>query len=95
MPTSGAVEVVDMVARTGFAGGVAAAAGAGTRRAAARHARRSRTPLIFSSDSVPYVINEFTVEGSIDPASGEFVDTPTPGPRRDALPLALTVIAFE
>lgn len=91
-PGSPTVAVGDRVA----AGDVIARLGnAGNSSAAHLHVQLSRTPLIFSSDSVPYVIDEFTVEGSIDPASGEFVDTPTPGPRRDALPLALTVIAFE
>jgi len=58
------------------------------------HFQLSRTPLIFSSESVPYVFDEFTVVGSIDAESGELIDVPTPGTREDALPLALTIIDF-
>lgn len=66
----------------------------GNSSAAHLHFQLSRTPLIFSSESVPYVFEEFTVVGSIDAESGELVDEPTPGPREDALPLALTIVDF-
>lgn len=58
------------------------------------HFQVSRTPLIFSSESVPYVIDDFTVVGSIDPDSGELIGEPSPGPREDALPLVLTIVEF-
>lgn len=66
----------------------------GNSSAAHLHFQLSRTPLVFSSDVVPYVIEEFTVVGSLDPASARFQDEPDPGPRQDALPLALTVVNF-
>jgi len=66
----------------------------GNSSAAHLHFQLSRTPLIFSSDAVPYVIDEFTVVGAIDPAGGELLDEPNPGARRDALPLALTIVDF-
>lgn len=67
----------------------------GNSSAAHLHFQLSRTPLIFSSDAVPYVIDEFTVVGAIDPAGGELLDEPNPGARRDALPLALTIVDFD
>jgi hypothetical protein len=66
----------------------------GNSSAAHLHFQLSRTPLIFSSDSVPYVLEEFTVVGSLDPASGELIDAPRPGHREDALPLALNIVNF-
>ncbi|WP_194397598.1 M23 family metallopeptidase [Microbacterium atlanticum] len=66
----------------------------GNSSAAHLHFQLSRTPLIFSSESVPYVFEEFTVVGSIDADSGELIDEPPPGPRENALPLALTILDF-
>jgi hypothetical protein len=43
---------------------------------------------------VPYVLEEFTVVGSLDATSGELIDEPRPGQREDALPLALDIVDF-
>jgi hypothetical protein len=58
------------------------------------HFQVSRTPLIFSSDSVPYEIEEFTLIGEIDDETGKLLDAQGSGVRKDALPLALNIIDF-
>ncbi len=88
-PGSPTVQVGDRVTKGQE---IARLGNSGNSSAAHLHFQLSRTPLIFSSDSVPYVLEEFTVVGSIDPVSGELIDEPDPGPRRNALPLALTII---
>ena len=91
-PDSVTVEVGDRVSEGDE---IARLGNSGNSSAAHLHFQLSRTPLIFSSDAVPYVIDEFTVVGSIDPVSGELLEQPNPGPRRGALPLALTVVDFD
>jgi hypothetical protein len=90
-PGSPTVQVGDTVTKGQE---IARLGNSGNSSAAHLHFQLSRTPLIFSSESVPYVIEGFTVVGSIDPDSGELIDEPTPGPRENALPLALTIIDF-
>jgi murein DD-endopeptidase MepM/ murein hydrolase activator NlpD len=58
------------------------------------HFQLSRTPSIFSSDSVPYVFDTFSVVGTVDEASRSIIHQPAPGPRRAELPLALNVVDF-
>jgi biotin carboxyl carrier protein len=58
------------------------------------HFQLSRTPLIFSADTVAYVFDRFTVVGSLDPATGRLVPDPSPGPRRRAFPIVSNVIDF-
>ena len=90
-PGSPTVKVGDKVAK----GDVIARLGnSGNSSEAHLHFQLSRTPLIFSSDSVPYVFDEFSVAGSVDEATNGIVHEPTPGPRRAELPLALTVVDF-
>ena len=90
-PGSPTVKVGDTVTRGQE---IAQLGNSGNTSGAHLHFQLSRTPLIFSSESVPYVFDEFTVVGSIDPETGALIADPTPGPREDALPLALTVIDF-
>lgn len=65
----------------------------GNTSAAHLHFQLSRTPLIFSSDSIPYEIEEFTLVGRIDDETGAFDERHT-GARERALPLALDVVDF-
>jgi len=58
------------------------------------HFQLSRTPLVFSSDSVPYVFDQFSVVGTVDEATNSIIPQPMPGPRRAELPLALNVVDF-
>jgi biotin carboxyl carrier protein len=44
------------------------------------HFQLSRTPSIFSSDSVPYVFDTFSVVGTVDEASRSIIHQPAPGP---------------
>jgi Peptidase family M23 len=90
-PGSPTVQVGDVVTKGQE---IARLGNSGNSSAAHLHFQLSRTPLIFSSESVPYVFDEFTVVGSLDPATGEMIDEPSPGPRQNALPLALTIIDF-
>jgi murein DD-endopeptidase MepM/ murein hydrolase activator NlpD len=73
---------------------IAALGNSGNSSAAHLHFQLSRTPLIFSSDSVPFVFERFTVVGSLDPATNELVCQPAPGAREAELPLATNVIDF-
>lgn len=73
---------------------IARVGNSGNSSAAHLHFQLSRTPLIFSSDSVPYVLEEFTLVGSLDAASGELIDEPHPRQREEAMPLALDVVDF-
>jgi hypothetical protein len=91
-PGSPTVKVGDAVTRGQE---IALLGNSGNTSGAHLHFQLSRTPLIFSSESVPYVFDEFTVVGSIDPETGALIEEPAPGPRADALPLALTVIDFR
>ena len=91
VPGSPTVRVGDTVTRGQE---IAQVGNSGNSSATHLHFQLSRTPLIFSSDSVPYVIDEFTVVGSIDPQSGQLTGESLAGPREDALPLALTIIDF-
>lgn len=91
-PGSPTVKVGDTVTRGQE---IARLGNSGNTSGAHLHFQLSRTPLIFSSESVPYVFDRFTVVGSIDPETGALVEDPKPGPREDALPLALTVIDFR
>ena len=89
-PDSPAVEVGDTVTKGQE---IARLGNSGNSSAAHLHFQLSRTPLVFSSDVVPYVIEEFTVVASLDPVSGRLQDADA-GTRQDALPLALTVVDF-
>lgn len=91
VPGSPTVQVGDSVTK-GQA--IAKLGNAGNSTGPHLHFQISRTPLIFSADSVPYVFDEFNVVGSLDPTSGSLTHDPAPGPRRAALPLALTVVDF-
>jgi len=91
-PGSPTVEVGDRVSEGEE---IARLGNSGNSSAAHLHFQLSRTPLVFSSDNVPYVLDEFSVVGTLDAESGELLDEPNPGPRRDALPLVLTVVDFD
>ena len=90
-PGSPTVRVGDTVTRGQE---IARLGNSGNSSAAHLHFQLSRTPLIFSSESVPYVFDEFTVVGSLDPKTGQLIGEPSPGRRQNALPLALTLIDF-
>ena len=90
-PGSPTVQVGDRVTK----GQVIARLGnSGNSSEAHLHFQLSRTPLIFSSDSVPYVFDQFSVVGTVDEATKSIVHQSTPGLRRAELPLALNVVDF-
>jgi len=90
-PDSPTVKVGDRVTKGQK---IALLGNSGNTSAAHLHFQVSRTPLIFSSDSVPYEIEEFTLAGQIDGVTGALTDQTGSGVRKDALPLALNVIDF-
>ncbi len=90
-PGSPSVKVGDRVSKGQE---IALLGNSGNTSAAHLHFQVSRTPLIFSSDSVPYEIEEFTLVGGISDETGELIEAPGSGARKNALPLALDVIDF-
>jgi len=90
-PGSPSVKVGDRVSKGQE---IALLGNSGNSSAAHLHFQVSRTPLIFSSDSVPYEIEEFTLVGQIDGETGKMIDAPGPGVRTNELPLALDIIDF-
>lgn len=58
------------------------------------HFHISRGPTPLAADQWPYVFESFDVQGTIDPATGELVREPEPGPRRDELPLTFNLVDF-
>ena len=58
------------------------------------HFQLSRTPSVFSSDTVPYVFDQFTLLGTVDEVAKSIVQRPTPPTRQGELPLALSVVDF-
>jgi hypothetical protein len=90
-PGSPTVRIGDRVRK----GDVIATLGnSGNSSAAHLHFQLSRSPLIFSSDSVPFVIDRFTVVGSLDPATDRLLPQPATGLREAELPMATDVIDF-
>ena len=57
------------------------------------HLHVSRAPLPLSGDNVPYVIDRFVLEGSVD-AAGRYSAGPDAGERTAQLPLEGAVVDF-
>ena len=90
IPGSATVRVGDRVARGQVIGRLG---NSGNTTEAHLHLHVSRAPLPLSGDNVPYVIDRFVLEGSVD-AAGRYSPGPDAGERTMQLPLEGAVVDF-
>lgn len=88
-PDSTTVKVGDTVTK-GQA--IAQLGNSGNSSAPHLHFQLGRSPRAFSGENVPYVFEELVLKGTLTDAG--LVAEPTPGPRRDELPLHESVLDF-